>query len=112
MSQPDWYEWAQGERKIGDYFREQDPLLFETVCQLLFDCDPMMICLVSEPAGYAPEAGSILRILPQCHSQQDVQELLFNVFTQWFSPEFAGALGQYADTAQKLWALWLSRQFE
>jgi hypothetical protein len=112
MSQPEWFDWAQNERSIGDYFRAENPQLFTEVCQLLFDGDPMMIQLVTEPEGYSPEAGSILHALPQCQSEQDVQELLFNVFTQWFSPDFAGGLTQYASTANKLWALWLSQQFE
>ncbi|AMC36399.1 hypothetical protein [Janthinobacterium sp. B9-8] len=112
MSQPDWYEWAQNERAIGEYFLAENPLWFKQVCQLLFDCDPMMIHLVANPEGYAPEVGSILRILPQCQSAQDVQDVLYNVFTQWFSPEFAGGLSQYADTAQKLWALWLNQQLD
>ena len=112
MSQPEWFDWAQNERNIGDYFRAENPQLFGEVCQLLFDGDPMMIQLIAEAEGYAPEAGSILRALPQCQSEQDAQELLFNVFTQWFSPDFAGCLDQYAPTAKKLWALWLSQQFE
>ncbi|AZN37260.1 hypothetical protein [Iodobacter ciconiae] len=112
MSQPEWFDWAQSERKVSDYLQEQDPLLFTAICQLLFDCNPMVIPLMTEPQGYAPEVGSILRILPQCQSEDDVREVLHNVFIQWFSAEFAGSPGQYGEAANKLWALWVSQQSE
>ncbi|QBC43712.1 hypothetical protein [Iodobacter fluviatilis] len=112
MSQPKWFDWASSERKIGGYLQEQDPLFFEQVCQLLFDCDPMMIPLVMEPQGYAPEVGSILRVLPQCQSEDDVREVVHNIFVQWFSSEFAGCPGQYSEAASKLWALWIAQQSE
>lgn len=111
-SKPEWLDWATEERQIGQLLREANPVWFAEVCQILFDTDPMMIRLVGEPEGYAPEVGSIIRSLPQCMSVEDVQFVIFNVFTQWFTPEFAGGLSQYAETAQAVWASWKAQQQE
>jgi hypothetical protein len=111
-NKPDWLGWATEERHIGQLIREQNPVWFAEVCQILFDTDPMMIRLIGEPEGYAPEVGSIMRSLPQCMNVDDVQQLIFNVFTQWFTPEFAGGRSQYAETAQAVWASWKAQQQE
>ena len=87
MEKPEWFDWANDERKTGEWIRVNNPEWFAQVCQILFDYDPMMMTLVGEPEGYAPEVGSILRSLPQCMNVDDVQQLIFNVFTQWFTPE-------------------------
>ena len=112
MEKPDWLDWATEERKIGEIIRADDPLWFSHICQILFDHDPMMIQLISEPDGYAPEVGSIIRSLPQCMSVDDVQQLIFNVFTQWFTPEFAGGRSQYTEVATAVWDSWKQLQSE
>jgi hypothetical protein len=107
---PEWLDWAQNERQVGELLRSNNPVWFAQMCQLFFDIDPMGISLVGEPEGYAPEVGSILRSLPQCISIDDVQQLIFNVFTQWFTPEFAGGRSQYFEAAQAVWASWKAQQ--
>nr|WP_314898741.1 hypothetical protein [uncultured Deefgea sp.] len=42
----------------------------------------------------------------------DVQQLIFNVFTQWFTPEFAGDRSQYAEVAAAVWENWKQQQSE
>ncbi len=112
MAQPEWFDWANDERKTGEWIRTNYPEWFAQVCQILFEHDPMMISLVTEPEGYAPEVGSIMRSLPQCMSVVDVQQLIFNVFTQWFTPEFAGGRSQYAEVAAAVWDNWKQQQSE
>ena len=112
MEKPDWFNWANDERKTGEWIRTNNPEWFAQVCQILFEYDPMTISLVSEPEGYAPEVGSILRSLPQCLNVDDVQQLLFNVFTQWFTPEFAGSRSQYAEAAAAIWENWKQQQLD
>ncbi|WP_028450358.1 hypothetical protein [Chitinibacter tainanensis] len=111
-NKPEWLDWATEERQIGQLLRDTNPDWFDEVCRILFEYDPMLIRLVGEPEGYAPEAGSIIRSLPQCMNVDDVQQLIFNVFTQWFTPEFAGGRSQYAETAQALWTSWKTQQQE
>ncbi|QZA77197.1 hypothetical protein K4H28_13015 [Deefgea tanakiae] len=112
MEKPEWFDWANDEKKAGEWIRSNNPEWFAQVCQLLFDHDPMMMTLVGEPEGYAPEVGSILRSLPQCMNVDDVQQLIFNVFTQWFTPEFAGGRSQYAEVAAAVWENWKQQQSE
>ncbi len=112
MEKPEWFDWATDEKKTGDWIRTDNPEWFAQVCQILFDCDPMMLTLVQEPAGYAPEVGSILRSLPQCMNVDDAQQLIFNVFTQWFTPEFAGGCSQYHEVAAAIWETWKQQQRE
>ncbi|XZG70862.1 hypothetical protein ACTSKR_03065 [Chitinibacteraceae bacterium HSL-7] len=109
---PEWLDWAQNEHDVARLLREQDPEWFMHVCELLHEHDPMPIQLVPDADGFAAEAGTVIRNLPQCQSVADVQELLYNTFVHWFTEEFAGARCQYQDAALAVWQAWLARNHD
>ena len=70
--------------------------------------DPIQLISIGAPPGeYDPEVGTILPRLRAVLSCDDVQELLYEEFTNWFGSEQVGPLESYADAARELWEGWL-----
>jgi hypothetical protein len=49
----------------------------------------------------------ILINLPECESKEQAQDLIFNVFVQWFGMHIASEhIDRYAKVAALIWELW------
>ena len=70
--------------------------------------DPIELISIGAPRDeYDPEVGTILPRLKEASSARDVQHVLHEEFTKWFSAEMAGPNESYAAAAQELWQGWL-----
>lgn len=52
---------------------------------------------------YAPEVDDIRGRLPSCKAQEDVQELLWRVFTAWFGKDIAETKEPFHAIAEDIW---------
>lgn len=94
--------------KLSHYIqsRERD-WIYTTVRTILLQADPIGI--------YDPETGNedeydseieiILKKLPECETIQEVQRMLWKVFSEFFSPSIAGSQESYLDLAKKIFNL-------
>lgn len=75
----------------------------EELEQLLCRHDPVGIAGDTPVDEYRPEAESILPRLGEATGVDDVQRILHEEFTSWFTAEVAGPAEAYADAAREIW---------
>ena len=80
--------------------------LFEEASALLFRHNPIGLDFETNIDEYDPEVGTVLPRLSSCNSPEDVQRVLHEEFTRWFSPHDAGPPERYRAPAVELWELW------
>jgi hypothetical protein len=84
--------------------------LFEEASALLFRHNPIGLDFETNIDEYDPEVGTVLPRLSNCGSPEDVQRVLHEEFTRWFSPADAGPPERYRGAAVDLWELWQRHQ--
>jgi hypothetical protein len=92
-----------------DRMKKQYGNLYSQVAAILFEADPVGINVGFNTDEYEPEVSTILPRLRECSSAADVQRVLLEEFTRWFSAEVVKpevSRDQYAGPAAKIWELW------
>lgn len=79
--------------------------LFGRVVTILYEEDP--VGLRPPKDEYVPEAGTILPRLSNANSVQDVEEIVYQEFCQWFAHS-AGQREDYRTSAARIWEAWCS----
>ncbi len=67
--------------------KQADPQHFKSITEVLNTIDPVGLAFIADE--YDLEVADILVNLPNCHSASDVKNLVFEVFSRWFSAEIA-----------------------
>ena len=80
--------------------------LFDSVAALLYRHDPVGINFEDNADEYEPEARTILPRLNNCHSPNDVLQVVHSEFVRWFDSATAGPQGHYKEIASEVWQLW------
>ena len=80
--------------------------LFEDISAALFRNDPMGINFETNTDEYEPEAGTILPRLRTCESEEDVLDVVYEEFKNWFDPASAGPKENYTNVSAEIWAIW------
>ena len=81
--------------------------LEQDISAILLQCDPLNIAYSDDE--YNPEARNIVAGLDRTGSLQDVHDLIFEVFTDFFEPwPVAHEKKRYAAAAEKIWERWQS----
>lgn len=88
------------ERKM---LKKRFGVLVDQVNAVLDEADPMNIGIENE---YDPEVGTILPLLAQCSTVQDLEGVIYEQFCRWFNVESAGPREKYQPIAVKVWSLW------
>ena len=73
---------------------------------LLYRHDPIGINFEDNTDEYEPEAETILPRLRNCHSADDVLQVVHAEFVRWFDPATAGPPEHYKKIAGDVWQLW------
>jgi hypothetical protein len=81
-------------------------LLFDSIADLLFQCDPIGINFGDNTDEYEPETGTILPQPASAHSVDDVQTIVYEEFCRWFGNVEAGPRGAYGEVSVKIWETW------
>ncbi len=85
--------------------REYGPL-FASISAALFEADPIGINFEENTDEYDPEAGTIIPRLGSATSADDVQTIVHEEFSRWFSPVDAGPRDKYAAVSAEIWKRW------
>jgi hypothetical protein len=73
--------------------------------RLLFRHDHIGLRVAGAPEDeYRPEAESVAERLGEAASASDVQRILHEEFSRWFSPDIAGPADGYRQAAEEIWA--------
>lgn len=81
--------------------------LAQDISAILLQCDPLNIAYSDDE--YDPEAREIVAGLNRTGSLQDVHNLVFEVFTDFFDPSpMAHEKERYTTAAEKIWERWQS----
>jgi hypothetical protein len=80
--------------------------LFDSVATLLFRHDPIGIGFDTNTDEYEPEAETILPLLRNCRSVDDVLRVVHGEFVRWFDADTAGPQASYKGIASEIWQLW------
>jgi hypothetical protein len=80
--------------------------LFDSVASLLFRHDPIGICFDTNTDEYQPEAETILPLLRNCRTVDDVLRVVHSEFVRWFDTDTAGPQEHYKSIASEIWQLW------
>ena len=80
--------------------------LFESVAEILFRHDPIVINFGDNTDEYEPEATTILPRLRACRSSDDVLGVVHEEFRQWFGDDTAGPREVYGAVAEEIWHRW------
>lgn len=80
--------------------------LFDSVAALLYRHDPVGINFEDNADEYEPEARTILPRLNNCHSPDDVLQVVHAEFVRWFDSATAGPPEHYKKIASEVWQLW------
>jgi hypothetical protein len=86
--------------------KRQYEALFVQASALLHRFDPIGIGPEMPSDEYEPEVGTILPRLMRCRDAGQVQQIVHEEFSEWFSPEVAGPPDHYRDVSVALWKLW------
>ncbi len=81
-------------------------VLYDEVCEILFEQDPISINFGVNSDEYDPEVETILPRLKKCKSSLDVRKVVHEEFVKWFSKEDAGPEEYYDDIATFIWMEW------
>lgn len=103
-------EQCEQTHKAQESVRQQFPLLFRQVAEVMFKHDLMNINFEDNTDEYEPEAGTVIPRLNECKSPCDVQAVLHEEFSKWFGSEGAGEQCRYGDLAEEIWHLWQTQQ--
>ena len=79
--------------------------LFDSVASLLFRHDPIGITFDTNMDEYQPEAETILPLLRNCRTVDDVLRVVHSEFVRWFDAD-AGPQEHYKSIASEIWQLW------
>lgn len=98
------------ERKSLEIYKKSKGL-YRHLAYLFITHDPMGLydekyCNIDE---YDPEIYSIMPGLPHCSNEEDVLELVYNVFGEWFG-EAQGSKERYVAVSRKVWDFWCGRE--
>ncbi len=103
MSESTREQIIEGRRRLRAEYGE----LFDGVAKILYLNDPVGLNFAGcPPDEYEPEAGTILPKLRNCHSADDVLELVHSEVVRWFDAEIAGPREHYRQLASEIWTLW------
>jgi hypothetical protein len=82
--------------------------LFDSVASLLFRHDPIGMIFEGDTNTdeYEPEAETILPLLRNCRTVDDVLRVVHSEFVRWFDADTAGPQEHYKDIASEIWQLW------
>lgn len=80
--------------------------LTDRVSAILFDADPVGINFDSNADEYEAEAEAIVIALPEATGIDDVTDIAYGAFVQWFDVETAGQREQYIGVAAQIWDEW------
>ena len=95
-------EIVEERRRLKAEYRE----LFDEVEALLFRHDPIGINFGTNPDEYEPEVRTILPRLKNCHSTEDVLDVVHEEFVRWFDAGIAGPEERYRKIAAEIWENW------
>jgi hypothetical protein len=95
---------AQEARKQLPAVKAEFGPLFREVSAILFHHDPMHVNAGFNSDEYNPEVGTLLPRLKQCRSAQEVQEVVYEEFEQWFG--IPGEQEKYRRPSQEIWSAW------
>ena len=80
--------------------------LFDSVADISFRHDPVGINFEDNTDEYYPEARTILPRLRDCHSAEDVTNVVHEEFVRWFESESAGPKENYRSPSEEIWNRW------
>lgn len=80
--------------------------LFVKATALLHRFDPAGLGSDAPVNEYEPEVSTILPRLVRCRNAGEVQDMVHEEFSRWFSPDIAGHRDDYLDVSVALWHLW------
>lgn len=80
--------------------------LFDSVASLLFRHDPIGIGFDKNTDEYEPEAETILPLLRNCRTLDDVLRIVHSEFVRRFDADTAGPPEHYKGIASDVWQLW------
>ncbi len=75
------------------------------IIKILLKYDPIGINYGIDEKEYAPEAKAILEKLNVNLSKENIQEIVFEEFVRFFSPETAGGKDKYENIAKEIYEL-------
>ena len=89
-------------KRLKEEYRE----LFDEVNKLIFSDDPIGINFEDNTDEYEPEVGTILPLLRNCESSDDVRRIVHQEFVNWFDASIAGPEERYTKVATEIWDCW------
>src|SRR6266542_2700 len=96
-------------RKRQVVLQENYGELYIEVSQLLRKADPIRLIIMGAPDDeYDPEVSTILPRLREAGSAADVQRIVHEEFTRWFSADIADPATGYGAVSEEIWATWLN----
>ena len=100
---------VKSRRKRQEALPEAYGELYFEVSRLLRKADPIRLIIMGAPDDeYDPEVGTILPRLREAGSAADVQRIVHEEFTRWFSADIAGPATGYGAVSEEIWATWLN----
>ncbi len=94
----------EGRRKRQVSLEAEYGALYVEVSRLVREADPIRLISRGAPDDeYDPEVSTILPRLREAKSPEDVQRIVHEEFTHWFSAEIAGAAAEYAAVSERIW---------
>lgn len=85
------------------YYREKHPDIFMKVRQIINEIDPKGLIDLCGPEEYDIEVEDIITKFKDCNSENEVKQMVINVFTCWF--DNPGNLDMYLDIGPKLFEI-------
>ena len=100
----DSFESVRSERKrLKAEYRE----LYQSLTDILASHDPIGLILDGPNTDeYEPEAGTILPRLKEAKSSNDVLQIVYEEFVDWFGDDTAGEMTDYSHIAADMWHVW------
>jgi hypothetical protein len=86
--------------------RQNYKQLYSKVQEILFRNDPIGINFEENKDEYDPEVSTILPRLKDANSEEDVINIVYEEFTNWFGADTAGDLTTYKEAAKEIWTAW------
>ncbi len=77
--------------------------LYDKILEILFRNDPIGINFEINTDEYEPEVGTILPLLKEARSPEDLQDIIHREFVSWFDANIVGPKAKYAKIAQEVW---------
>lgn len=89
--------------------QQQFGTLYDVVLDILYRAD---LARVHSPdqTEYGPETNTILPMLCRCATVEDVHNLIYSQFCQWFTPSIAGPYDNYRHAAEQIFEAWILHQ--